>query len=42
MKRIIIITALLALNLNLSSVAAFAAGGGFCRGVNRDAPVCQE
>lgn len=41
MKKLIVITTLIALALNLVSSAAFAVGG-FCRGVDKEAPICED
>jgi hypothetical protein len=41
MKKVVAITALVALAVSLSATQA-AAGGGFCRSMGRGMPVCQR
>jgi hypothetical protein len=42
MKKVVAITALIALAVSLSATQASASGGGFCRSMGRGMPVCQR
>jgi hypothetical protein len=42
MKKVVVITALVALVVSLSATQAYAAGGGFCRSMGQDMPVCRR